>query len=222
MVWLFRRVALDREAFTFTHYHLEVRVEPEQQRLGVRGRITLRNDSPIAQKNLTLQISSTLDWRSIQIAGKPVQFETHPYTSDIDHTGRACPRPLSLCHTKFRPRATVDLEVGYEGVMPLDTTRLTRIGVPEDKAKHNDWDRISKTLLAVRGVGYVAWYPVATEAASLADGDAVPEAVGRWIVQARGNNDGRDVSSPPRPDQSFLVEHAVCRGGRRSGDHKHR
>ena len=37
--------ALEREAFTFTKYILEVRVEPEQQRLGVRGKITLRNDS---------------------------------------------------------------------------------------------------------------------------------------------------------------------------------
>ena len=42
--------ALDREAFTFTHYDLNVRVEPEQQRLGVRGKITLRNDSQTPQK----------------------------------------------------------------------------------------------------------------------------------------------------------------------------
>ncbi|MGA7379442.1 MAG: hypothetical protein WBX03_01210 [Terriglobales bacterium] len=178
----FPAVALDREAFTFTHYHLEVRVEPEQQRLGVRGRITLRNDSPIAQKNLVLQVSSTLEWRSIQIAGKPVQFETHPYTSDIDHTGALSEAIVALPH-EIPPKATVDLEVGYEGVVPLETTRLTRIGVPEDKAKHSDWDRISKSFTGVRGVGYVAWYPVATEAASLADGDAVPEAVGRWIVK---------------------------------------
>ena len=33
--------SLDREAFTFTSYDLNVRVEPEQQRLGVRGKITL-------------------------------------------------------------------------------------------------------------------------------------------------------------------------------------
>ncbi len=29
--------ALDREAFTFTNYNLEVRIEPEQQRLGGAG-----------------------------------------------------------------------------------------------------------------------------------------------------------------------------------------
>ena len=79
--------ALDREAFTFTSYDLDVRVEPEQQRLAVRGKITLRNDSASPQKNLSLQISSSLDWRSIQLEGKPVQFVSQPYTSDIDHTG---------------------------------------------------------------------------------------------------------------------------------------
>jgi len=56
--------ALDREAFTFTNYDLSVRVEPEQQRLGVRGKITLRNDSQSVQKNVSLQASSTLHWTS--------------------------------------------------------------------------------------------------------------------------------------------------------------
>src|SRR5690349_15605122 len=79
--------AIDREAFTFTKYDLNVRIEAEQQRLGARGTITLRNDSQVPQKNLFLQISSSLDWRSIQVGNKPVQFVTQPYVSDIDHTG---------------------------------------------------------------------------------------------------------------------------------------
>ena len=37
--------ALEREAFTIAKYDLEIRLEPEQQRLGARGKITLRNDS---------------------------------------------------------------------------------------------------------------------------------------------------------------------------------
>ena len=49
----------------------------------------------------------------------------------------------------------MELDVGYEGVIPLDVTRLTRIGVPEDKAKHTEWDQISKSFTAVRGIGYV-------------------------------------------------------------------
>jgi hypothetical protein len=172
-------VALDREAFTFTKYDLNVRVEPEQQRLGVRGRITLRNDSPAPQKDIALQVSSTLSWKSVQIAGKAVQFVTHEYNSDIDHTGALSEAIVTLPHD-VPPQGTVELDIGYEGVIPLNVTRLTRIGVPEDKAKHTDWDQIGKSFTAVRGIGYVTWYPVATESASLSDGNSIEEAIGRW------------------------------------------
>ena len=171
--------ALDREAFTFTKYDLNVRVEPEQQRLGVRGKISLRNDSTIAQRSLSLQISSTLNWSSIQSAGKPVEFVSQIYTSDIDHTG-ALSEAIVVLPQAVAPKQTIDLEIGYEGVIPQDTTRLTRIGVPTDAAKHSDWDQIGRSFTAVRGIGHVAWYPVATDAVSLSDGDAVPEAVARW------------------------------------------
>ncbi len=172
-------VALDREAFTFTKYDLNVRVEPEQQRLGVRGKITLRNDSSAPQKNLALQISSTLDWSSIQIGGNSVEFVTHEYTSDIDHTG-ALSEAIVTLPREIPPKGTIELDVGYEGVIPLDVTRLTRIGMPEDKAKHTEWDQISKSFTAVRGIGYVVWYPVATESANLSEGNSVAETVGRW------------------------------------------
>jgi len=175
-------VALDREAFTFTNYDLKVRIEPEQERLGVRGKITLRNDSSAPQKNLALQISSTLTWRSIQIDGKAVQFETHEYNSDIDHTG-ALSEAIVALPGPIAPGGTIELEIGYEGTIPLDTTRLTRIGVPASKAKTIDWDRISPSFSAVRGMGYVTWYPVAAEAANLSDGNAVADTVGRWIAR---------------------------------------
>ncbi len=171
--------ALDREAFTFTNYNLDVRIEPEQQRLGARGKIALRNDSASPQKNLSLQISSTLDWRSIQLDGKPVQFVSQPYTSDIDHTG-ALSEALVTLPKDIPPKGTVELEVGYEGTIPLDTTRLTRIGVPAEVARHSDWDQIGKSFSAVRGIGYVAWYPVATESANLSEGNNVFETVARW------------------------------------------
>jgi len=172
-------LALDREAFIFTNYDLNVRVEPEQQRLGVRGRITLRNDSTIPQKAIALQISSTLDWKSIQTGDKAVDFVTHEYTSDIDHTG-ALSEAIVTVPREVPPKGSIELDVGYEGVIPLDVTRLTRIGVPEDKAKHTDWDQISKSFTAVRGIGYVVWYPVATESANLSEADSVVETVGRW------------------------------------------
>jgi len=145
----------------------------------VRGKITLRNDSADSQKDLALQISSTLDWRSIQIGGKGVEFVTHEYTSDIDHTGSLSEAIVTLPQA-VPPKGTVELHIGYEGVIPLDASRLKRIGVPEDKAKHTDWDQINKSLTAVRGIGYVVWYPVAMESADLSEGNSVFDALGRW------------------------------------------
>jgi len=171
--------AIDREAFTFTSYNLDVRIEPEQHRLAVRGKITLRNDSASPQKNLSLQISSSLDWRSIRLDGKPVQFVSQPYTSDIDHTG-ALSEALVTLPREVAARGFVELEIGYEGVIPPEATRLTRIGVPAEVARHGDWDEIGKSYSAVRGVGYVAWYPVATESANLSEGNSVLETVARW------------------------------------------
>lgn len=171
--------AIDREAFTFTNYNLDVRIEPEQQRLAVRGKMTLRNDSASPQKNLSLQISSSLGWRSIQLDGRPVQFVSHPYTSDIDHTG-ALSEALVTLPKEIQPKGSVELEIGYEGIIPLDATRLTRIGMPAEAARHSDWDQIGQSFTAVRGIGYVAWYPIATESANLSEGNTVFETVARW------------------------------------------
>ena len=170
---------LDRNAFTFTNYNLNVQIEPAQQRIGVRGKIVLRNDSTVPQKNAALQISSSLDWRSIQIDDKPVQFVSQPYTSDIDHTGSLSEAIVSLTR-EIPAKGTIALEIGYEGKIVLDATRLTRIGVPEDRATHSDWDQIGREFTAVRGIGYVAWYPVAAEAANLSEGEIAFDTVGRW------------------------------------------
>jgi hypothetical protein len=171
--------AIDREAFSFTRYDLDLRIETEQQRLAVRGKITLQNDSAMPEKTLALQISSSLDWRSIQLDGKPLQFVSQPYVSDIDHTGALSEALVSLPQA-IPPKGAVELEVGYEGTVPLDATRLTRIGIPTEAARHSDWDQIGKSFTAVRGVGYVTWYPIATESANLSEGNSVTEAVARW------------------------------------------
>jgi len=171
--------ALDREAFTITSYDLNLQVDPAQHRLGVRGKITLRNDAIAAQKVAVLQISSSLAWRAIKVGDKPVQFVTQAYTSDIDHTGSLSEAIVSLPQA-VAPKGTVELEIGYEGVVLLDATRLTRIGAPEEAAKSTDWDEIGPDFTAVRGAGYVAWYPMATEAANLSEGDSLFEVLGRW------------------------------------------
>ena len=179
-------LALEREAFAIAKYDLEIRLEPEQQRLGARGKITLRNDSAQAQKIVALQISSSLNWRSIRVDGKAVQFVSQPYISDIDHTG-ALSEAIVTLPAEIKPKDSVELEIGYEGVIPLDTTRLTRIGIPKEIAKHSSWDQISASFTAVRGAGYVAWYPITTESADFSEGNSLFEVVDRWKAREAGS-----------------------------------
>jgi hypothetical protein len=182
----FFAAALDREAFTITKYDLEIQLEPRQQRLGARGRITLRNDSAQPQKIAALQISSSLNWRSIRVGGKTVQYLSQPYMSDIDHTGVLSEAIVTL-PVEIKPKDSVELEIGYEGVIPRDTTRLTQVGVPEEIAKHSSWDQISSSFTAVRGAGYVAWYPITTESADFSEGNSLFEVVDRWKAREAGS-----------------------------------
>lgn len=177
--------ALDREAFAFTSYELDARIEAEQQRFAVRGKITLRNDSQSPHKDLSLQLSSALDWRTIQLGGKPVQFLSQPYTSDLDYTGTLSEAIVSLPQ-EVPPKGTVRLEIGYEGTLPLDANRLVRMGVPEAQAKRTDWDQISPSFTAIRGIGHVVWFPIAVDAAFLSDGNSFFDALARWKAREQG------------------------------------
>src|SRR5580698_2496551 len=174
--------SLDREAFTFTNYDLTAQIDPAQQRLGMRGKITLRNDSQGPQKIAVLQITSSLDWRSIKFAGKPLQYVTQPYTSDIDHTG-ALSEAIVTLPAPVPPKGTVELEIGYEGIITLDATRLKRIGAPETEANSSDWDQISEKFTGLRGAGYVAWYPIATEVADLSESNSMFDVLERWKMR---------------------------------------
>ncbi len=177
--------ALDREAFSVITYDLNVQVDPEQHRLGVRGKITLRNDSQTPQKIAVLQISSSLDWRSVKAGDKPMQFVSQPYTSDIDHTGALSEAIVTLPQA-VAPQGTIELEIAYEGVVLLDATRLTRIDTPVEAANSTDWDQIGPAFTAVRGAGYVAWYPIATEVANLSEGNSLFDVLDRWKHREAG------------------------------------
>ncbi len=161
-------VAVDRAAFTFIHYDLEVRIDPAGHAIAARGKIGLRNDSNAAQRNVTLQVSSSLAWRLIEVNGKPLPYVAETYTTDIDHTGAVTEAVVTL-PSAVPPKGTLELEVGYAGEIAQDTTRLTRVGVPAETAAHGDWDQVAEPITAVRGIGYVAWYPVSLPAASMSD-----------------------------------------------------
>lgn len=173
--------ALDRNAFTFTNYDLEIRVDPEGQAMAARGKVTLRNDSDKPQTNLVLQVSSSLEWRMIELNGKGLEYLSDPQTTDIDHTGKVTEAVVTL-PSPVAPKASVTLDVGYSGTIPRDTTRLTRRDVPEDRAQASDWDRISSGFTGIRGIGHVTWYPIAADPANMVESTLFP-AIARW--QAR-------------------------------------
>jgi len=178
--------ALDRLAFTFTDYDLKIKITPATQSIEVQGKLTLRNDTAQPQRNPVLQISSALEWNSITIGGKPAQYLAETYTTDIDHSGGLSEAVITLLQP-VPPQGTVEIELSYGGQIPQDVTRLTRIGVPAERAARSDWDQISDSFTAVRGIGYVAWYPVATEAASLSEGNQIFESVMAWKERQSGS-----------------------------------
>src|ERR1700684_653102 len=196
--------ALDREAFTIAKYDLAITLEPKQQRLGARGKITLRNDSAQPLKIAALQISSSLSWRSIRVDGKTVQFVSQPYMSDIDHTGGLSEAIVTL-PVEVKPKDFVEIEIGYEGVVPLDGLRLTRVGVPEAIAKHSSWDQISPSFTAVRGAGYVAWYPITTESADFSEGNSLFEVADRWKAREVGSEFKARVTMSRESGESPLM-----------------
>ncbi len=171
--------AIDRDAFTITRYQLEVQTDRTSHVMVVTGKVTLRNDSNTPQKIASLQVSSALEWNSIALDDKPVQWLSDEYTTDIDHTGAVTEAivtlPAALAHG-----ASVTLDIQYGGTVTQDSKRLTRMGAPEEIATRNDWDQISDDFTAVRGLGYVVWYPVAIDAVSMSDGNAVFDAIAAW------------------------------------------
>ncbi len=205
--------AVDREAFSITNYDLTLQIDPSQHRLGARGRITLRNDTSSPQKVAVLQISSSLDWRTIKTGDNAVQFVTQPYASDIDHTGGLSEAIVTL-PSPVTPHATIDLDIGYEGVIALDATRLTRIGTPNEVATSTDWDQISSNFTAIRGAGYVAWYPIATEVANLSEGDSLFEVLARWNARESGAKAHLNVAITPKGDEDevpeLILNHPQC------------
>lgn len=171
--------AIDREALTVSRYQLEVQVDRTSHVMVVTGKVTLRNDSNTPQKVAALQVSSSLEWNSITLDDKPVQWLSDEYTSDIDHTGAVTEAIVTL-PAELAHGASVTLGIQYGGTVTQDSKRLTRMGAPEDVAGRNDWDQISDAFTAVRGLGYVVWYPVAIDAVSMSDGNAVFDAIAAW------------------------------------------
>jgi hypothetical protein len=170
--------ALDRNAFTFTNYRLTADIDPQNHAITAEGDITLRNDSALPQTAAALQISSSLEWKSVQIGKSAAQFTSTKLDSDIDHTGAV---NEAVVHFAAVPAgSTLTLHVSYGGTVELGSERLRALGTPENVAEQNDWDRIASDITALRGVGYVQWYPVSIEPAKLGERNLVFSRIAEW------------------------------------------
>ena len=142
---------------------------------------------PIPKRSPSFRFLLRSTGAPLKLGDKAVQFVTQPYTSDIDHTGALSEAIVTLPQA-LAPKASVELEIAYEGVILLDATRLTRIGTPEDAAHSTDWDQIGPAFTALRGAGYVAWYPIATDVANLSEGNSLFDVLGKWKAREAGAN----------------------------------
>jgi hypothetical protein len=116
---------------------------------------------------------------SILADEQEVEWLQQTYTSDIDHTG-ALSEAIVKLDKPLQPGERVHLSVRYSGTVTKDATRLERIGTPPQVARRSDWDEISEGFTALRGAGFVVWYPVAMEAANLAEGNELFEILRAW------------------------------------------
>jgi len=167
----------EREALTFTAFDTDVHLRPVAQQIAVRALLTVRNDGHSQLAHIPLQISSSLDWETIRLAGHDVAFTVATLNSDVDHTGQLHEAAIAL-PTPLAAGATLEFDVTYSGTIPQSAQRLITIGTPTDAALHTDWDSIAVDFTGLRGFGNVVWYPVSSVPVILGDGARVFDEMG--------------------------------------------
>ncbi|HEY6447325.1 MAG TPA: hypothetical protein VIY53_12765 [Acidobacteriaceae bacterium] len=178
----------ERSVVAVAVWDLDVHLSPQQQSLEVHAHVTLRNDGAEPLTTIPLQLSSSLHFETIGLAGKRLPFSTATLNSDVDHTGQIVEAAIQL-PTPLVPAARITLDVDYGGAIPLTAKRLLAIGAPQAKAESSDWDRITSDFTGLRGFGSVLWYPVVSVPVLLGDGARLFTEIGR---------------------QKFLDQDAVC------------
>jgi hypothetical protein len=175
----------EREALTFTAFDMDVHLRPAAQQIAVRALLTVRNDGHAALAHIQLQISSSLDWETIRLAGHDVAFTVATLNSDVDHTGQLHEAAIALA-SPLAPGAPLQLDVTYSGTIPQSAQRLITIGTPDDAALHTDWDSIAVDFTGLRGFGNVVWYPVSSVPVILGDGARVFDEMGEHKLRMAG------------------------------------
>lgn len=179
----------ERTALTFTAYDLDLHLIPASAEISVRAALTVRNDGAAPLPRLILDITSSTHWdafstRTSTSAVTRLPFATHLVATDADHTGQMSEAVITLPQP-LAPGASFALTALYSGAIPQTSERLTRIGAPAARAFAEDWDAIAPNNpdapaegTALRGFGYVLWYPVSAPPVFLGDGARLFQAVG--------------------------------------------
>ncbi len=175
----------ERQAVTFTDFDLDVHLHPAEHQIAVRAAVTIRNEGKVPLAHVPLQISSSLTWERIRIAGHDVAFTVATLNSDVDHTGQLHVAAVTLV-SPLASGATLQLDVTYSGVITQSAQRLLAIGTPNDIALHSDWDGIDSSFTGLRGFGNVVWYPAASVPVILGDGARVFDEMGRHKLLMAG------------------------------------
>ena len=168
----------ERLAVTFTALDLEVHLQTASHQIAVRAKLTVQNDGKEPLAHVPLQISSTLNWEQIRVAGSDVAFPVATLNSDTDHTGQLHEAAVPLAKP-LAPGASIALDVAYSGAIGQSAQRLITLGTPEALALRSDWDEISPDFTGLRGFGNVVWYPVSTVPVILGDGSRLFDEIGR-------------------------------------------
>jgi hypothetical protein len=175
----------DRLATTVTALALDVHLDAAAHRIAVRALVTVRNDGKTPLARIPLQISSSLNWEEIRVAGHSAAFPVATLNSDTDHTGQLHEAAVALAQP-LAPGATLQLDTAYSGAITPSAQRLITIGTPEPVALHSDWDRITPEFTGLRGFGNVVWYPVSSVPVILGDGARLFDEMGRHKLRLMG------------------------------------
>jgi len=175
----------ERQSVTFTAFDLDVHLHLDEHQIAVRALVTVRNDGATPLAHIPLQISSSLAWERIRIAGRDTLFTVATLNSDVDHTGQLHEAAIALAQP-LAPGASLQLDVTYSGVIELNGRRLTTIGTPDEMALHSDWDQIGAEFTGLRGFGDVVWYPASSVPVILGDGARVFDEMGEHKLRMSG------------------------------------
>jgi hypothetical protein len=175
----------ERKSLNIVGLDLDVRLNTTAQQLAVRALLTVRNTGTTPLSHIPLQISSSLNWERIRIAGREVSYPLATINSDSDHTGQLHEAVVPLAEP-LAPGATVELDVVYSGAVAATARRLLSIGTPEDSASHSEWDEISPAFTGLRGFGNVVWYPVVSVPVIIGDGARLFDEIGRQKLRSSG------------------------------------